>query len=84
MTALGFFAGICFLPVLLSIIGPSSQSIQKVINACRLMDAFTHLLFTWGRMKKLHGDPGSGRGLIATLLALRGHDAFCKEGGDVL
>eukprot|EP00752_Nemacystus_decipiens_P003738 g3444.t1 len=31
MTALGFFAGICFLPVMLSILGPSSQNIQKEV-----------------------------------------------------
>eukprot|EP00903_Cladosiphon_okamuranus_P013795 g12838.t1 len=29
MTALGFFAGTCFLPVMLSILGPRSQNIQK-------------------------------------------------------
>lgn len=47
MAALGFMTGVCFLPVMLSIIGPASHTLQKVRAAARSKYWFsyvTHIL----------------------------------------
>lgn len=56
MTALGFFAGVCFLPVMFSILGPSSQSIQKARLPCHthdMVDCTVALFFFWVNMQSI-------------------------------
>ncbi|CAM9124531.1 unnamed protein product [Choristocarpus tenellus] len=38
MTAFGFFTGVCFLPVLLSVVGPKSQHLRKYLDSSKAHD----------------------------------------------